>query len=252
MYKENDNADRSIIRQGVDWGTIGKKFQHIIIRIIEAAKYIFSEKGGACDETKKSDVLDKWEKSNQEIIESEKQNTQDDYDEDADIEFIPNESKSTDAPVTIPDDNFRYPEPEYDDDDINVIDEIPSLPKSDKDQNSNVPNDDYDYYSNKPPKNVFDFDIGYDPYGPNQDKGEPKNKDKPNPYIDYYNKYRVIIGYPGGCHRYPRDTKVCKKDDAKKLERKKLRNKKLRMTKLKLKKPKPKKSAAKKLKKKKA
>lgn len=212
MYTGNGHGDKSIIRQGIDWGDIGEKFQNIIKKIIETANYIFSERGGACDETRKDDVLDKWEKINKQIIENEKRNI------NIDINVVPH-------PKYIPSEN------KDDDEDIAIIQNIPN--SSDEDYRGNKDysdRDDLPVYVNK-----------YDPYGLNRPTDNRQNKDTPNRYTDYYNRYKFQEYGNRDCpYRMPRAIKdFCKNPNAdkqvQKLSGRKRKQRKLTAKKLKMK-----------------
>lgn len=228
-YKGNDYGDKHIIRKGIDWGDIGEKFRDIINKIIKAAKYIFSEEGGACDDSNKEDVLDKWEEINKKIIENEKQ-----------------------IPDSGPDNNI--PENKDDDDEMMIIKEIPDSP----DDTNPLPNKNnyYPYYNDSPyssrDNKKIRVDVEYDWNGLNREKKNRQNKDIYNPYTDYDYRYNPMQNWDcpySNRGRYPRNTKVCKNDkkgaDKKKL---KFKNHKLRMKKNKLRKLKEKNPTAKKLK----
>ncbi|XP_026316580.1 uncharacterized protein LOC113227790 isoform X4 [Hyposmocoma kahamanoa] len=231
MYKGNDNGAKSIIRGGIQWGNIGQKFRHVIKKIVDTANYIFSEEGGACEETRKEDVLDKWEKTNKKIIENERR------------------EKSEDD-LIIPD---NYSDNGDDDEDITVIKNIPDSPDFNDDMNTAL--DDDDDFS-VPPQDDKDvgiikhIDVKYDPHGLHIG-GRPHNKDVPNPYTNYYDRYKnQYYGQQRKCpySRHQRAFEVCKNPDAKRLRFRNATSKRLLMKKMKQSKLKARNSAANKLK----
>lgn len=210
MYEENYPSDKTIIRQGdkVDWDNVEEKFKDVIKKIINAAKYIFSEDGGACDETRKDEVLDKWEKTNKKIIENEKKKPKDDILDDAD----------------------NVPDTKDDDEDISIIHKIPDSPDLNDETNEMKPeydvSDDYELNFPKEDKKIIKkkIEVKYDPYGLNNPKKKGHNKDVPNKYANYYEQYyKQYFGQEYDCpyadqYRLLRATKVCKKNEAKRLK----------------------------------
>lgn len=209
MYEENNPSDKTIIRQGqIDWDNIQDKFQDVIKKIIKAAKYVFSEEGGACDETRKEEVLEKWEKTNKKIIENEKKKAKDDILDDVD----------------------NVPDTKDDEEDISIIHKIPDSPDLYEETNPAPEYDVSDDYELNFPKQEDKtiikkkIEIKLDPHGLNNPNKKKPNKDIPNKYANYYEQYyKQYYGQEYDCpyanqNRLLRAMKVCKKNEAKRLK----------------------------------